>query len=861
MSNTPLNDGMPAVWQGLDADRVLELVLIGTLTTGALGLLAALFGMFAAPQIWLLGLLLTVVYAARTRNRPLRQNVNMRWAHVGLLIIIALFFRLPAFNYVLGGQDEGVYVNIANHIEQTGGIAVSDDIATKLAGGPALQQYLASNRESLGGYVAGVYAPDAASPTLEFQFYHLFPVWMALVSGVLGTSAGVYALTLFSLLSILFAYRLVLTLTAQPRAALIAGMLLALNPLHVFFSKFPVTEVPTLALSLAGFSYLAGYWLAAPDARRTRVLALSFAAFATLFLVRISGFMYIPFFIALACLSAICDGDQRRRWAIQGFVLVVTLAYALSVVYGLVWSHSYASDIYELALGGVLGDAWGRSVAIAGVLAALLWTGCLWLLRRPVWRERVNSALLSPLRSLLGLVVIAGVAIAVLKIHWLGWTQHYSTDAMLSGWGLAGSGWRAAKASSFAQLGVYLGPLLLFCGLVLLCGKRRDPAVEFLRLFTAGFVVYALALQWVVPYGPYYARYLLSEALPYLTLFVVCVWAAMSAGHARRLLGAILALSIGYAGVLSAGQLGKQENGGLYATLSELVSHVDKGDVILLDSMDAGVPDTSELKTPLLYTFGKQVITVSNADLADAAYLAALGQQFDDMYLISPTSHPPQGFKQTDSVRMNVWSFRWGHGPPLKMDLRESVRLHLFQRGRPQLPVGVVQNFNSGAIWNDWLHAGWSDPEPWGVWAVGKEATLIISIDDLPKSDGGLRLRFQMRAYVLSKHPSQHAEIDVDGIPALKVAANYPDPQLAFDLPVSEDRLRAGGKLKVHFVLPDAVSPQSLGEGADARLLSLALLSVQADPLPVAPVSKPPAAIDPAIQRRGSRDVKEHAIP
>lgn len=76
----------------------------------------------------------------------------------------------------------------------------------------------------------------------------------------------------------------------------------------------------------------------------------------------------------------------------------------------------------------------------------------------------------------------------------------------------------------------------------------------------------------------------------------------------------------------------------------------------------------------------------------------------------------------------------------------------------------------------------------------------------------------------------------------MKVAVNHPDPQVASDLPASEDRLRAGGKLKVHFVFPDTVSPQSLGAGTDARRLSLALLSVQADPLAVAPISKPPAA-------------------
>lgn len=844
------------------ADRVLELVAVGIFATGGLGLLAALLGIFAAPQVWLLGLLLTGFYSLRTHRRPLHQHAYMLWVHVGLLIVVALFFRLPAFHYVLGAQDEGVYVNIANYIERTGQISVTDGVAEKLQGSPVFSQYLESNRMHGGGYVAGVYGVDTSPSTIEFQFYHLFPVWMALVSGLFGISAGVYALALFALLSVLFAYRLVLTITGQHRAALWAALLLALNPLHVFFSKFPVTEVLTLACSLAGFCCVASYWQCPPEQRRGRLLVIAFAAFASLFFTRISGFMYVPFFVILACLSALLDQDARRRAAIQWWVLATVVAYGLSVVYGLVWSNSYATDIYRLALGRVLGSSWPRYVAVVCALGLLFWVGCALSPRIPAWRARIRLLLVDPVRMLLGAVVLVGIAISIQKIYWLGWTQHYAADVWLNGyWGLAGSGWRAVKASSFAQLGVYMEPLLLVAGLLLLCWRQRDPMREFLRLFTAGFVVYVLVLQWNVPYGPYYARYLLSEALPYLSIFVVCVWAAWTQGRARQLLTAILAISVVYAGVLSAGQLGKQENDGLYDALSELVAHVDQGDVVLLDSMGAGLPETSEIKTPLVFTFGKQVVTVSAADLADPAYLQAIGQRFDDTYLISPSTVAPPGFEESDSVRVKVWAFSRGYRPPLQLIMREDMWLHLFRKVGSQLPMGVVQGFQSGSDWDDWLDAGWSAPEPWGVWATGRTASLVIDPRELPGSTTGLRLRFVAQAYVTSEHPQQRVQVAIEDGAAQTHETSVLDNHLSFDLSVSAEQLQSGRKLHVRFQLPDAVSPQSLGLSADTRMLSIGLISVQADPLPVVPVESSPTNFRPALQRAKVGEIKESATP
>lgn len=838
----------PMTWRFPQADRVLELVLVCVLATGAIGLLAALAGTFHVPQIWMLGLLFTAVYQRKTAGRGLWWPTASSWTHVALLVLVALFFRLPAFHYVLGGQDEGVYVNAANHLLQSGGIAVSDPIAAKFLGSPALNEYLASNRQSDEIFLSGIYTQPGSITALQFQFYHLFPVWMALFGGLFGMIAAVYALTAFAVLSILFAYRLVLTVTGKSTAALVAGLLLAVSPLHAFFSKFPVTEVPTLAFALAGFGYLAAYWTSESGQRRGRTLWLAFAALASVFFVRISGFMYIPFVVAMAGLTALRDEDAERRKAIQRWTLAIVAAYAASVLYGLHWSRHYSLDIYRISFGIAFGRHWHAWLPIACLLGAACWALCLFARRRPFVRDRLVAAVVDPARWAIGVAVVAALALVATRAHWLGWTPHYAGDGWLDAqWGLSGSHWRAVKATSLAQLAVYMGPLLLGMALVLLCWPRREPLLEYMRLVAAGFCVYSLALQWVVPQGPYYARYLLSETVPYLIVFTLCVWPSM-AGWLRASSSAVLAISVLYGGALTAAQVGKEENDGLYSALSAMVSRVGAHDVILLDSMDAGLPDTNEIKTPLLYTFGKNVITVSDQDLSDPAYLAAIGERFDDVFLISPSASAPRGFTEHDTVRVEVWAYKWSYGPPRSLGLHEDVRLHLFRRDRPQLPLGVARAFDQHGEWNDWLREGWSDPESWGVWAVGPEASLEIDAGELPPAPNGVLLHFELGAFVSEKHPRQRAEIAVNGVDLTSIEVTYPANTATFDLQVSARSLRNEDKIAVHLTLPDAVSPKSLGMGEDVRVLSFGLVSVEARPL------APPAAAEPTERDAGKED-------
>jgi hypothetical protein len=847
---------------GARVDRVLELTVVWMLAVSVLGLLAALSGHFLAPQICIAATLLTGLYAWRVRGTGVPIAHVPEWTHLVLLLLVCLFFRLPVFNYVLGGQDQGLYVNIAHYIERTGGIEVRDTVLDKLQGSPFVDRYLSENRHVRassgplkgGDFVSGVYIKSPTGSGLSFQFYHLFPIWMALFAGLFGSTLAVYALTFFALLSVVFMHRLALALTDSPRAALIAGLLLALNPLHAFFSKFPVTEVPTLAFSLIGFTYLARFWSAVPGSRHNRWLLLSMLSFGALFATRISGFMYIPFFVAMAMAGTVMDEDPVRQRSMRRWVISVVALYVVSVGYGLHWSHQYSEDIYRSSFERIFPSHWRVALGAIVVLGVLLWWGLTIAVNSDTGRA-LGKSVVTLARRAIGPVVLVGLTVGTYRIYQLGWTTHFQGDHGLNiVWGLAGSHWRAVRASSLATLFVYLGPLMpvAFVGWVL---RRQDePRIEFLRLFVAGFFVYVALLQWIVPYGPYYARYLLSEIVPYMLLFIMVIWSRMPSGYGRHALSVVITITLIYSGAVTAAQLGKNESAGLYQSLVKMFSPVDSNDVVLLDVMGPDLPNNSEIKTPIMFTLGLPAVTMSSTSLADPAYVAALNARYNDVFVLSPSADTPSGFQLIDSTLIKVWAYQWGHSYPHSIFLRENMNLYLYRLVRPIFPLGHPQGFQAPGAWNQWLANGWSHSESAGVWSNANHAEIEIDPQALSRVRQGIRLTFRLNGLITAGHPRQRILVKVNGVQVATRTIIYPDSHLLLDVDIPAEDLDSTQKIQVVFDLPDAATPKSLGINGDQRLLAIMLESLTASPLdPGGQLSTKPSAPASVITRPNSR--------
>lgn len=817
--------GTPA---GPMTDRLLVWTALFAVITSLTGLAATLSGNFHAPQVFLVALVLTILCICKAGvNAASLPGLSPRCMHLVFLILVALIFRLPAYHYVMGGQDEGVYVNVAHYIEDTGGIAVHDRVKQQLEGSAFLQHYITENQIPGGDYLAGVYNRGYKNGKLEFQFYHVFPAWMALFDGIFGSLAGVYALTFLAILSIVLFYRIALLLTGSYRCGLAAGALLALSPLHAFFSKFPVTEVPALCFALIGFLFLTAFWMSGPgESQRKNWLVVSVFAFLCVFTTRISGFMYVPFFIALAWAALIFDADRKRCHALQLWAVGVTAAYAGSVVYGLIWSHSYSHDIYRLSFEPLLGSHWKVVLAAIGALVVIAWVVLAWLVRFPAARARLARWVERPRDWVPVAVVWGALLLGLIKIYRLGWTDRYVSDPWLGTvWHLARMGRHSAAASSLSMLVVFLGPFLVLSFLALATSAKREPKVAFIFWFVSGFFAYVLLLQWVVPYGPYYARYLLSELVPYTILFVVCVWGAMRRCTGRMLLSACIVLSVLYGTVLSAAQIGKNENEGAYAGLARISAPVGPSDLVLLYLQPNSPYDQSQIKMPLLYTFQHQTVTVSAQDLGDAMYLAKLDAIYNNVFLLTEGGYAPPGFDLVESTQFDVKQYRRSHSFPHKLYPPADVVLNLYQMKHVRLPEGAALGFAANGMGVRWLESGWSSPERWGTWSSGNRALLRIDPRDLPEVSGSLSLELNADLFIGPWHPVQRVAVTVDGKPAGEYTVHFPQTTLSMSIPLGQVDTESSQRIDVAFDLPDAASPLSLGLNVDGRDLALGLVS------------------------------------
>ncbi|CAN1500833.1 hypothetical protein MCEZE4_00492 [Burkholderiaceae bacterium] len=119
--------------------------------------------------------------------------------------------------------------------------------------------------------------------------------------------------------------------------------------------------------------------------------------------------------------------------------------------------------------------------------------------------------------------------------------------------------------------------------------------------------------------------------------------------------------------------------------------------------------------------------------------------------------------------------------------------------------------------------SGWDYPQPWGSWALGRDAKLVLPLPKAAINNPITELVLIARAVVSPRHPEQHVEVWVNG--ELQQIVNLmrgEGNQITVALPAAAQRL---GYVTVEFRFPDRVRPQDIGMGDDIRELSMGLVT------------------------------------
>jgi hypothetical protein len=502
------------------------------------------------------------------------------------------------------------------------------------------------------------------------QFYHLHPLWLAIAGSLVGQQRATWTLPAFALLSIGLIYRLTILLTRDQFAGLSAALLLAVNPLHSYMSKFPLSEVPSVFFFLSGLYFLVRL-LRGHGSNRLNG-GLTVFSFAGLFLTRISGFLHMAPLLGFLGYGLIFVFPRVRRRAVVWCCAGVVAVYGYSVAHGYLFACAYAQMVYDAYLGTDFLN-WRPRAILALLLGALLVVYVvLHHYRRALLR---GVARLRPWHTQVALLVVVSV---------LGWSAYtaYRFVSIYSSYAgelqsihidpdnspkLFGIDIVAAALLNLTVLSIVLTPVALglaFYGVYLML--RRWPSQP--QLFLCGaLTLFFLALNTIVSVDTrflyYYARYLLSETVP---LLLIAAAVALGPLHRRWPRLALLALLVAATPSLALSYLHTRdtEMKSFYSDVEGVVDVLDGSNVVLIDR--AIVPEWRRVTAPLRMSFNVSPFWFERIDLQQGRLdnvLRALAAEHRTVFAIThgddTLASPYFAPYRTRPIRLNVFFAKW----------------------------------------------------------------------------------------------------------------------------------------------------------------------------------------------------------
>lgn len=658
--------------------HLFELLTLFVFLTGLAGVGLLTLNKFDSLYTLIIGAFLTLL-AFKTFKCQLQFKDQRFDLYLLGILLIALFFTAKPYLYVMGGQDQGLYVNMSATYERTGSTFIQD----------SLRASLAESEKSLYDahfYYPGIYIHDLSKSEYVYQFYPLHPIWLAIFGKLFGADDRVYSLVFFSLISIITFFLLAYELSGGKKLpGYLIALLLAVNPLFAFFSKFPLSEMVMVAFSSLGFYYLLRYYKGTrEDAPRRLYLFLSSLAFFSLFFVHISGFFYMPIFYLLLLLTLIYVTNQaEKKWLIM-YYFSVFFSYFLSVLYGLNYSPTYARDIYRIEVSRLFVMNPTIQISISAILAILL----------PFLVVRFQHNLKNMIRRLQPhLFNLIALSFFILILFNFYQALHLDIDL---------------RTSTNFVLILYFSPFGTLLFLLALNQIRKWYEIPFfiLLIFLLIFWIPKVTLTGYVNYQYYGSRYLFSEVIVYSLLLI-----ALYGGYLLRekdvikkicTCGLIAGMLI-YFFYFTSYQLQGQEGDGSNKALSLIAEEVDENDLLLSTFTD------SEIITPLPYYYGLNLFAIPKQEVANDDLINKFLDSFNDVFVLSngPLSNP-----NLETVNMIAYKQGIFEHPvnmlPKKFFYHRLTNLYLYRISRHDYFTPIIRpsnfrltNFYSDRYWTN----------------------------------------------------------------------------------------------------------------------------------------------------------------
>jgi hypothetical protein len=262
-------------------------------------------------------------------------------------VAVVAFWLSPPYEAKLNGSDASVYLGAAAHLAESGRLAGEDPLVAEMTAEE--RQVLFANR--VGAYATGpnarfpggVQLLDPAGASVSFQRYHLWPVWLAFGLKTIGSPGFLSLLPFFAAVSLISLFLLGQLLAGRGFGLAIVLLLFFSFP-QLYYSRFPLSEVPAQAFFLAGLLCFVRA-LQGSGAKRRNLQLLAATLWGCLCLCRVDGVLFL--FPALGFSFLLCA--ELRRSLSQWLPLAVGLLFLESLAI----LHHMAGNSYEIPVAGL----------------------------------------------------------------------------------------------------------------------------------------------------------------------------------------------------------------------------------------------------------------------------------------------------------------------------------------------------------------------------------------------------------------------------------------------------------------------------------------------------------------------------
>jgi len=662
---------------------------VGILVFGWIALLLAELGHFSLSLLGALWAVLMIVLGAGWRQRARARGTSSpvtawrvnRWeiAALSLWALVAgwLFFRPHEF--IAGGADAGVYVNLAASIAHTGGILIHDPTLAALDPTlyEALLRPLPPGEVTPYYLVPGFYVPGTPDGLIIPQFYPLHPVWQAVGYALGGLRAELLVTPLWGLLGALAVYFTVRRLWGW-RAGLLALGALSFTALQVWFARYPTTEMLTQYLLWTGVWALMA-WV---DKREPRGLwaALAGTALGEVFLTRIDTYVLLALPI-LAGLWLWRTHDWRRQDA--GFFVPFIALTGHSLIHGVFLSGPYFFNLFSYGSGLVIRTLLTPMTGV-GVAALVLVV----LVLCPRLRARLGVWVVAR-RSLW--MTVAAVLVAAVAIYGYFVRPYLGQVKMFNYW-YGGGQIPNLDRENLVRLGWYLGPAGIALGvagigwMLIKEANRRTAFMLGIGLFFSSFYLWRIQAN---PHQIYAMRRYVPVVLPFFIIATAYLinWLFINIrGRIRWLISIGLTL-VWFSGILLAarGFVSQIDYRGIIDQLDRFNADLPAHSVLIFsDAAPVGVGDL--LGTPLRFLYGHDVFVFRDPQALDPARFAEAIRDWQRagrrVYWVGvsggpawPVQSPLPGSSTEYSFDMTVLEYAYDHKPTALLAERWQISL------------------------------------------------------------------------------------------------------------------------------------------------------------------------------------------